>query len=352
MPKSQQSASTGRKSKAPETVTAQEAFPVLKPGGQIDFHARLQAVRERYLAEALKKTVSDPSFDLETLNSELSDGVDSRHLKGLASFGLRGEVCFPSPYLFRRNPYLLGYYRLLYGFSCKAFYDQGPFKRFQTLENEGTIPNRLEPLIPAFCRSLAKTGEMLLEFVNPVSLTVVSDLQVLTLGAQFRGSGNVKVGQDATDSFFNLIKSLVAAYNPRLKGRKLTLQNDSNLAVTIRVGSDPDVSITSKLQGEERKLVAIELKGGTDVSNIWNRLGEAEKSHAKARASGFNELWTVTRVDLSSDPEMQRKARRQAASTTRFFFLDRIADSTTPEALSFRQVLGSIMGVKLAPKDN
>jgi hypothetical protein len=31
------------------------------------------------------------------------------------------------------------------------------------------------------------------------------------------------------------------------------------------------------------------------------------------------------------------------------FFLDRIADPTTPEAISFRQVLGSIMGVKLAP---
>ena len=297
----------------------------------------------------MKKTVSDPSFDLETLNSELSEYVDSKHLKRLASFGLRGEVCFPVPYLFRLNPYLLGYYRLLYGFSCKAFYDQGPFKRFQSLENDGTVQNRLESLIPAFCRSLAKTGEMLLEFVNPISLSTVNDLQVLTLGAQFRGSGNVRVGQDATNSFFNLIKSLVAAYNPKLKGRRLTIQNDSNLTVTIRVGSDPDVSITLKLEGEERKLVAIELKGGTDVSNIWNRLGEAEKSHSKARANGFNELWTVTRVDLNTDPVLQKKARRQSASTTRFFFLDHIADATTPEALSFRQVLGSIMGVKLAP---
>jgi hypothetical protein len=104
-----------------------------------------------------------------------------------------------------------------------------------------------------------------------------------------------------------------------------------------------------KLDAEQRKLVAIELKGGTDVSNIWNRLGEAEKSHAKARADGFNELWTVTRVDLNSDPATQKKARRQSASTTRFFFLDRIADPTTLDAITFRQVLGSIMGVKLAP---
>ena len=325
-------------------------FPVLKPSGQIDFYARLQAVRERYLSEALKKTVDDPSFDLETLNSELSEYVDSKHLKRLASFGLRGEVCLPVPYLFTRNPYLLGYYRLLYGFSCKAFYDQGPFKRFQSLENDGKIQIPVKPLIPSFCRSLAATGEMLLEFIDPVSLSIVNELQALTLGAQFRGSGNVKVGQSgAIDSFFNLIKLLVAAYNPKVKGRKITLHNDSMLPVSIRVASDPDVSITLKLEAEERKLVAIELKGGTDVLNIWNRLGEAEKSHAKARANGFNELWTVTRVDLNSDPELQKKARRQSGSTTRFFFLDHIADPTTPEALSFRQVLGSIMGVKLAP---
>jgi hypothetical protein len=268
----------------------------------------------------LKNTVDDPSFDLETLNAELSEYAGSRHVKRLASFGLRGEVCFPVPYLFRRNPYLLGYYRLLYGVSCKAFYDQGPFKQFRTLENDGTIHSRLDPLIPAFCRSLANTGQMLVEVINAVSLSIVNDLQVLTLGAQFRGSGNVKIGQNAIDGFFDLMKVLLAAYNPKVKGRRITFQNDSKLPVTIRVASDPDISITLKLEAEQRRLVAIELKGGKDVSNIWNRLGEAEKSHAKARADGFNELWTVTRVDLNSDADMQRKARRQSASTTRFFF--------------------------------
>jgi hypothetical protein len=145
------------------------------------------------------------------------------------------------------------------------------------------------------------------------------------------------------------MKVLLAVYSPKVKGRSIGFQNDSKLPVSVRFGSDPDVSITLKLDAEERKLVAIELKGGTDVSDIWNRLGEAEKSHAKAKASGFNELWTVTRVDLNSDPELVKKARRQSASTTRFFFLDRVADPTTPEAIRFRQVLGSIMGVKLAP---
>jgi hypothetical protein len=43
-----------------------------------------------------------------------------------------------------------------------------------------------------------------------VSLAVVNELQILTLGAQFRGSGNVKVGQDAVDSFFSLFKALLS----------------------------------------------------------------------------------------------------------------------------------------------
>jgi hypothetical protein len=346
MPKSRQSASIGKKQKI--TGTEQTDFPILKPSGQIDFYERLQSVKERYLSKALKKTIDDPAFNLETLNRELSAYVNPTHLKRLASFGLRGEVCFPVPYLLSRNPYLLGYYRLLYGFSGKAFYDQGPFKRFQGLENDGSIQQRLEPLIPPFCRSLTQTGEILFELITPVSLSIVNDLQVLTLGAQFRGSGNVKVGQNAIDSFFKILEVLLAAYHPKVKGRRITFLNDSKLPVTIRIASDPDVSITLKLESEERKLVAIEMKGGTDVSNIWNRVGEAEKSHSKAKGKGFNERWTITRVDLNSDPSVHKKAREQSATTTRFFFLDRIADSTTPEAMSFRQVLGSVMGVKLA----
>jgi hypothetical protein len=330
-------------------AASQQPFPVLKPGTQIDFYARLQAVKERYLHNALKDTIEEATFDLHTLDSELALFADAASLKRLASFHLRGEAFFPVPYLLKRNAYLLGYYRLLYGFSCKAFYGQGPFKRFQRMEDDGLVDLRTEPSLPALCRSLCATGGMLVEAIKGVSLGTVFELQLLTLGPQFKGGGNVKLGQSAIDTFFVLLKSLLSPYNPRVKGRQLTFVNDSRLSVVVRVASDPDVSITQQLEAEERKLVAIELKGGTDVSNIWNRLGEAEKSHLKAKAKGFNELWTVTRVDLTTGPGLENKARAQSPSTTRFFFLDRIADPTTPEALTFRQVLGSMMGVRLAP---
>ena len=131
-----------------------------------------------------------------------------------------------------------------------------------------------------------------------------------------------------------------------MKRRTLEFINDSNLAVTIRFSGDPDVSVIQRLGSEDRKLVAIEIKGGTDISNIWNRLGEAEKSHQTAKTKGFNELWTLTGIDLNA-AEKLKTAKQKSPSTTRFFFIPRMLDGTTSEGKSFRQLLGSVMGVSL-----
>jgi hypothetical protein len=178
-------------------------LPVLKPDLQISLYSRLQALRERYLVESLKKTVETDDFDLKTVDAELAKYADAKNLKRIASFGLRGEVFFPIPYVLARNPFLLGYYRLLLGLSRKAFYEQGPFKRFDSLEDKGKLKEALEPELPALCVSLSKSASMLVEWINPISVGIVNELQMLTLGAQFRGSGNVRVGQEAIDQFFN-----------------------------------------------------------------------------------------------------------------------------------------------------
>ncbi len=323
------------------------SFPVLKPDLQVSLYSRLQALRDRYLLESLKKTVDAEDFDLKTVDSELAKYADGKNLKRIAGFGLRGEVFFPVPYVLGRNPFLLGYYRLLLGFSRKAFYEQGPFKRFDTLEDRGKIKDTLESQLPALCVSLSKSASMVAEWINPISIGIVNELQMLTLGAQFRGSGNVRLGQEAIDQFFNLLTVMLEPYKPAIKGRKITLKNDSTLPVEVRFGSDPDVSITQQMKSQQRKLVAIEIKGGADVSNVWNRLGEAEKSHQTARRQGFNELWTVLRVDVT-DARNLKKAREKSPSTTHFFFLDRILDGTTEEGKTFRQLLGSIIGATMA----
>lgn len=45
----------------------------------------------------------------------------TENLSLLASKGLRGEIVFATPIILKSNPYLLGYYRLLLGYSQKYF---------------------------------------------------------------------------------------------------------------------------------------------------------------------------------------------------------------------------------------
>lgn len=328
-------------------MSSRRQFLVLRPNLQISLYSRLQSLRTVYLREGLKATVEDESFELPIVDAELSKLVSSKHLRRLASSGLRGEVFFPVPYLLKRNPFLLGYYRLLLGFSQKAFYSQGPFGAFKGLEDKGRLPASLSAGMQGLCRSLIQTAGLLLDGVEPATLDIVTDLQLLTLGPQLRGSRNVDLGQVAVDVVFNLLKGLLVRYSPTVRRRTITLTNDSALPVEIRFGGDPDVSVVMKLGEEDRKLVAMEIKGGTDVSNIWNRLGEAEKSHQSAKKAGFHELWTVTGVDVNASADTHTTALEKSPTTTQFFYLARIVDSTSPEGVRFRKFLGSLMGAQL-----
>lgn len=300
------------------------------------------------MAEALKAVVEDDGFDLSRLDTELSALVPSHALKRAAAYTLRGEVLFPVPYLLQTNPQLLGYYRLLFGFSQKEFY-KAQFGRMRSLEEHGRINKAAEPLITPLCRSLIQTGVTLFEVIEPLTPQIIHDLQLLTLGPQLRGSRNVDLGQAAIKQVTTLLRQLLSSYQLAETERKLTFRNDSGLMVEIAYGADPDISVVQRLgSGGERTLVAIEIKGGADYSNVWNRLGEAEKSHRTARRRGYNELWTVTAVDLDKSPGVMAKAKEKTPTTTQFFFLPRILDNKSAEGARFRSLLGSVMGSKLA----
>lgn len=99
---------------------------------------------------------------------------------------------------------------------------------------------------------------------------------------------------------------------------------------------------TGMAKGGYRDVIAMEIKGGKDFSNIHNRLGEAEKSHQKARAAGFTECWTVvnvSRFDLD-------KARRESPSTDRFYRLSRLEDNGSEEYQDFRERIISLTGIR------
>jgi len=59
------------------------------------------------------------------------------------------------------------------------------------------------------------------------------------------------------------------------------------------LSGDPDIRIQEEFEEKLRNILAIEIKGGTDVSNAHNRAGEAEKSHRKAKKQDFRDYWTI-----------------------------------------------------------
>lgn len=121
----------------------------------------------------------------------------------------------------------------------------------------------------------------------------------------------------------------------------MVIENSSGRMVLVEFFSDPDVRITEKLPSAVRPIVSIELKGGTDFSNIHNRLGEAEKSHQKARNRGFFEFWTVVRVDID-----ETAAKQESPTTSRFFHLDRISRQGTREHQEFSDLLRGLLGIQ------
>ena len=276
-------------------------------------------IRSEYLADALARTVREA--DIARVDAELACHVGQERLAALAAYGLRGETWYPVPYLLRARPALLGYYRFLYGFSQKAFYSKGPFGRFRTLEESNRVPPALEEQIEALCGSLTETGWELFRGVQPVSREGIQDLQLLTIGPQLRGSENNAIGQGATRTVFDLIARLVAGHVDSSTDQTIVLRNAAGRLVKIAFTSDPDIAVIESLTTGALTTVSIEIKGGGDVSNIHNRLGEAEKSHQKAKSAGCFKFWTILKARVD-----ETLAKRESPTTTDFFSLDDILD--------------------------
>jgi hypothetical protein len=323
----------------------QPLLPVLEPDLQIAFYHKLKSINDQYLYQALSDTIKNLS--IPNIDKQLADYVDHESIKKVASYGLRGELFFPVPCIMESNPKLLGYYRLLLGISQKEFYNKGPFGAFKRLEEKGIISQKIRSQIEPLCISLIGTAEIMIDEIDDLSLTTIRDLQILTLGPQLRGGLNTEFGKNATDKIFKLLKSLVSPYLKSETDRALIIENDSNRIVTIEFSSDPDISIIEKIGSTNRPLVSIEIKSGKDKSNIHNRIGEAEKSHQKAKGKNFIEFWTMVRVDLD-----YAHAKRESPTTTRFFNIDQNQNPQNEEYQLFRDLLSSLLSIRISQSDN
>lgn len=297
-------------------------FSIPKPSLQIDFSTRLLKARETILQKALLDTVM--KLDISTIDHEAHQYIPKEALKILAGCGLRAELAFALPSILNANPRLLGYYRLLLGFSQKAFYTKKfglSGSVFLNMEENGVIDSKIKPCIADLCQAINQSAAFLITNIKPEHLSSkhLDDLALLTFGPQLRGGNNVKIGTDAVQEVFEIIKEIVGPHCNDVKGNFIQLVDATGRQIGIKFSSDPDIEIFTIGQPSQsnRPLLAIEVKGGKDISNAHNRLGEAEKSHLKAKGKGFTDLWTIVNVEGLSDKD--RKA--ESPTTTAFFDL-------------------------------
>lgn len=313
------------------------------PELQVGFLSVLREIRRLWLQDALRETVGQ--LDIPTIDRELADFVSGDSLSILAGHGLRGELVFPVPTILRANPRLLGYYRLLYGYSRKEFYTSATgLGRFTGFEDRGAIAKSLESSIPALCRTLCDAGAHLLRSGNAEQLdaSILDDLTLLTLGPQLRGGANVRKGTAGIRTVFDAIHGIVGSAVSGLSQTSITIRNAAGRIVLIEFAPDPDIIIREEMRpGQYRQLIAIEVKAGSDFSNIHNRIGEAEKSHQKAKAAGFVECWTVVNVDKIDIAT----AHKESPSTNRFYRISDIVAAKGLEFQDFSDRIASLTGI-------
>lgn len=313
------------------------------PELQIEFSVTLAEIRRLYLVDALADTVR--TMKIAELDKEIGRLVPAHALAKMAAHGLRAELIFPVPMVLKANPHLLGYYRLLYGFSQKIFYTAetgvGPFK---AMETRGVLSPAVEPQLETLCKALVGCGVVLLDGIGPTRLTreLLDDLTLLTVGPQLRGGANVKRGAAGIVKVFEAIHKIVKAKTVAFNETQITVKNAAGRTVFVEFAPDPDIVIREEMAPASfAEKIAIEVKAGEDFSNIHNRIGEAEKSHQKARARGFVECWTVVNVDRLDD----KMARRESPSTNRFYRLSAIVSGKGAEYTDFRNRVISLIGI-------
>jgi hypothetical protein len=313
------------------------------PELQIDFSFLLGQIRSLYLQDALSKTIE--ALDLSRVDKELSKFVSRSGLKALAKHGLRGELVFPIPCVLRANPYLLGYYRLLLGFSKKEFYSaQFAVGRFQSMETKGILTENNEKGLIDLCKALIQSANALIDGMGAarISRELLDDLTLLTLGPQLRGGANVKKGTAGIVDVFQAIYEIVKDAATESNASKIEIVNAAGRKVFIEFAPDPDIVIREELRKNRfRNIIAIEVKGGTDFSNIHNRVGEAEKSHQKAKASGYVECWTVVNVN----PINIEMAKRESPSTNTFYKLSDLKAAKGENYQDFKERITALTGI-------
>ena len=319
--------------------------PVKPPSAtrQVIFHQLLIAARKNWLFDALKTALRQA--EPNAVKRQLSTYVPADVQQILAAAGVRDEHVFPVPVLLETAPTLVGYYRLLLGVPQKTFYKSGSgMGQFKRMETAGHLNPEKRPDLEAFCSAMSESLSTLVRQMSPhIKRRDVSDLQLLTLGSQFQGANNNTIGKQATVDVFLSVFDLVKHNAVDRDERRIVLKNASGRKVIIALASDPDIRIQEDFGGRLTNKVAIEIKGGTDISNAHNRAGEAEKSQQKAKREGFRDFWTI----ISTDGLKIEKLKSESHTTNSWFDVAQVLAREGEDWSEFKTRLAETAGIPM-----
>ncbi len=321
--------------------SSKTSLQIFTPSRQVGFHQLLVGARKAYLVDALQEALKQ--VDPKVLRRQLSRYVPRDVQVVLASAGIRDEYAFPVPTLLEAQPTLVGYYRLLLGISQKMSYRTGTgMGAFKSMEMGGSLSPAQQAKLPAFCKAMsAGLAELVCQLSPAVTRRDLNELPLLTLGSQFQGSSNVAIGKQATLETYLAITEIVDAFVEKHSAKQVKITNASGRTVVISLGADPDVRIQEEFGGELRNKVAIEIKGGTDMSNVHNRAGEAEKSHQKAKAQGYRDFWTI----ILKKGVSAKKLKAESPTTTSWFDTAEVLGREGADWEEFRTRLAGEVGI-------
>jgi len=311
------------------------------PARQVRFYQLLVAARKQWFRDALSDALG--KLDPDLVKREIGDYVPNESQRILAAAGIRDEHVFPVPAVIEAKPSLVGYYRLLLGAPQKTFYGGSTgMGRFKSMEELGAV-SKQKVHIPAFCRAMAKPLSELVKQIPALTNRDLHELPLLTFGSQLQGSNNTQIGKTAMKEVFVAVTEIVGKYVVKATDRRLTLKNSTGRTVLISLSHDPDVSVQEQVGDRMHHRVAIEVKGGTDVSNAHNRAGEAEKSHQKARKFGFIEFWTI----ISKQGLEVGKLQAESPTTNHWFDIAEVLARRGGDWDDFRQRLSGSCSIPL-----
>ena len=315
----------------------------LSPSRQVIFHQMLVAARKTILTDALSEALG--SVDPALVKKQIALYIPADAQKILAASGIRDEHVFPLPIVLEKKPTLVGYYRLLLGISQKRFYRSGTgMSPFKSMEQRGMFDPKRRPPLEEFARVMAESiAEMVRQISPRINARDVTELPLITLGAQLYGSNNNAIGQQATLDVFVSVAEIVKKFIISRDTKKITVRNASKRKVFIALSTDPDIRIQEDFNGKLRNKLAIEIKGGTDNSNAHNRAGEAEKSHQKARAQGFRDYWTI----ISTTGVNRAKLKQESPTTNSWFDVAQILGREGTDWDEFRSRFAGEVGIPL-----